>query len=168
MADEEKEKTAEGAEKKSKGGGFLSKLLIGLTVVTLQLLLSVVVVKKLVEPPPPQQQAEQTDQKEADPEEIGDVYLVEDVIVNPLNSRGRKFVNTSVAFVYKGKVGAELEKRDVQLRDMLIQTLSSRTVEQLSRPAQRDTLREEILEKTNELLKSGKIFAVYFTNFVMQ
>ncbi len=168
MADEEKEKTGEGVEKKSKGGGLLAKVLIGLTVVTLQLLLSVVVVKKLVEPPPPRPPAQQEEQQEGDAGEIGDVYLVEDVIVNPLDSRGRKFVNTSVAFVYKGKVGAELEKRDVQLRDMLIQTLSSRTVEQLSRPAQRDTLREEILEKTNALLKSGKIFAVYFANFVMQ
>ncbi|NOZ57028.1 MAG: hypothetical protein GXO73_09615 [Calditrichaeota bacterium] len=169
MAEEEKEKTSEDSGKKAKGGGLLPKILIGVAVVTMQLVLSVVVVKRLVEPPPPQPQAAQAQQdKEVKPEDIGDVYLVEDVIVNPLNSRGRKFLNTSIAFVYKGKVGTELEKRDVQLRDMLLQTLGERTVKELSQPAERDTLREEILRKTNELLTSGKVMAVYFTNFVMQ
>ncbi|RLE26975.1 hypothetical protein DRJ54_08265 [Candidatus Acetothermia bacterium] len=166
MAEEDAQKQAD-----EKGaGGLVPKLMIGLAVVALQVVLSVVVVKKFA--PSPRLTPVAIEEKKAKSEggnrDFGDVYLVEDVIVNPAGSRARKFLNASVAFVYSGKVGSELEKRDVQLRDMLLRVLGSYTAEQLADPAFRDSLRRAILEETNGILRSGEVDGVYFANFVMQ
>ncbi|MDZ7373513.1 MAG: flagellar basal body-associated FliL family protein [candidate division KSB1 bacterium] len=170
MAEEDSKGTQNAVEASNGRAGMLSKVLIGLAVIALQVVLSFVAVKKfgLVSPPvgtaaaPVEQEVRKGDIK------FGEVYLVEDVIVNPAGTSGRRFLNASVALVYNGKVGAELEKRNVQIRDILLQTLASYPMEKLCNPAFRDSLRAEILHKINGILTSGQLSGVYFSSFVMQ
>ena len=157
------------ATNEGKSGGLLPKILIGVAVIALQAAISFVLVKKFSAPPPAptaveEVKAEKSEEKVA----FGDVYLLEDVIVNPAGSKGRKFLNATVALVYSGKVGAELEKRDVQLRDTMLKVLGSYTTDQLADPAFRDSLRSAIKTEVNKILTTGEVSAVYFAAFVMQ
>jgi flagellar basal body-associated protein FliL len=155
---------------KSKVASLVPKVLIAMAVIALQAVVSFVAVKEfgLVRPQP----TVAVQAKKAEPgsivREFGDVYLVEDIIVNPAGSSGRRFLNATVALVYSGKVGSELEKRNVQIRDIMLQTLGSYPIEILSNPAFRDSLRSEILHKVNGVLTTGKVSGVYFSSYVMQ
>jgi len=106
---------------------------------------------------------------ETAPVKHGEIYQVQDIIVNPAASEGRRFLNVTVGFeYYDSATAAELEARDVQVRDMLISLFSSRTVEELDDLSEKEDLKREILRKVNVILKRGKVVRVYFVNFVMQ
>jgi len=100
---------------------------------------------------------------------IGEIYTIDNIIVNPAGSGGERFVKTSVALeLGEAKLDQELSKRDVQLRDILIGIFSSKTIEELTNSAKREDLREEVKQRINSLLVGGKIKNVYFTDLVIQ
>jgi flagellar FliL protein len=116
-----------------------------------------------------------TELKEKPPKErpqgdiIGQIYPIENIIVNPAGSNGSRFVKVSIGLeMGKVKLDQELKKRDVQLRDILIDVFTSKTIEEVINPAEREDLREEIKGKINSLLVSGKIRNVYFADLVIQ
>lgn len=166
MADQE---GIERVQEQGNKSSLIPKIAIGLAVLALQAGGSVVLVKKLVPPKPPAVSGEALQKNTHGKKDFGLVYLVEDVIVNPAGSPGRRFLNTSVAFVYdEGKVGSELEQRDVQIRDMLLRVLGSYRADQLANPSFRDSLRAAVLQEVNRILNSGEVSEVYFATFVMQ
>ena len=63
---------------------------------------------------------------------------------------------------------AELEKKEVQVRDLLNSILTSKGLNELVSIEQRELLRIEISKKVGELLKSGKLRNVYFSKFIIQ
>ncbi len=116
-----------------------------------------------------------TELKEEPPKEkpkddmVGQIYTIENIIVNPADSNGERFVKTSIALeMEQAKLAEELTKRDVQLRDILIGIFTSKTVEEITNPAKRESLRQEIKGKINSLLVGEKIKNVYFTDLVIQ
>jgi flagellar FliL protein len=73
------------------------------------------------------------------------VYRIENVIVNPAGSQGTRFLMASVAFeLADPKVESRLRERDAQLRDAVTGLLESQTLEMLTRPGARDTLRRRL------------------------
>ncbi len=112
---------------------------------------------------------EEAPQKKPKADMIGQIYAVSDIIVNPAGSSGERFVKVSIGLEMKdAKLGDELTKRDVQLRDIFIGIFTSKTVEELTNPDKRENLREEVKTKINSLLVSGEIKNVYFTDLVIQ
>ena len=100
---------------------------------------------------------------------IGRIYAINEIIVNPARTEGRRFLNVSVAFQFSDAiVGTELEKRNIQVRDVLISILTSKPVDAIDDAEEKDQLRQEILTNVNALLTTGKVEKVYFSNFVMQ
>jgi flagellar FliL protein len=100
---------------------------------------------------------------------VGSITPIEDIVVNPAGSGGTRYLCTTVALESTEPVVAdEVAEREPQIRDILIEILSERTVEDLSVLSARDELRAEIKTAVNNLLVSGEVVGVYLSNFVLQ
>jgi flagellar FliL protein len=97
------------------------------------------------------------------------VFLIEDIIVNPAGTAGRRFLSTSIGFEMESAHGsALLEQREAIIRDALITILSSQSIPELSDFKQRERLRKLIELRVEKLLNTDEVAAVYFTEFVLQ
>ncbi|MBD3297067.1 MAG: hypothetical protein GF341_00265 [candidate division Zixibacteria bacterium] len=99
----------------------------------------------------------------------GEVYLIEDLLINPKGTEGTRYLSTSLGLEVASPEAVEkLQERDLQVRDMLISILSSRTVTQLTSTTERERMRLEIQERLDNMLKGQQLLAVYFVDYVMQ
>ena len=102
-------------------------------------------------------------------EAVGAMLQVKDIVVNPSGTNGTRYLCTTVALeISNPLVEEEANAREAQVRDLLIEILSRRTVAELSSLEMRDHIRDEIERSVNQLLTSGNIDGVYFSNFVLQ
>jgi len=170
---EEKE-TQQEEEKKSEGGG--SKLLLIVIVVLLILLLAIggLVAYFLLgnneeKPDKQEQQKIEKKHKVESLAEIGPIYPLDPFTVNLVSANANRYL--------KCKIDLELDAPDLQqeadkklpaIRDLIIQILSSKSVEEIQTAKGKQKLKEEIKRKINEILTTGEIKNVYFTEFVIQ
>jgi flagellar FliL protein len=102
-------------------------------------------------------------------EDESGVFLIEDLIVNPAGTGGRRFLSTSIGFeLASPKATGLFEKREAIVRDALITILSSQSIPELSDFKQREKLRKLIELRVEKLLHTDAVAAVYFTEFVLQ
>ena len=102
-------------------------------------------------------------------EAVGSMFQIKDIVVNPSGTNGTRYLCTTVALeITNPLVEEEATAREAQVRDLLIEILRRRTVTELSSLEMRDHIRDEIGRSVNELLTSGEIDGVYFSNFVLQ
>jgi flagellar basal body-associated protein FliL len=96
------------------------------------------------------------------------IVILEEIIVNPAGTEGRRYLATRVGF-QSSSPNAELEigSRTALIRDVVISLLSSKSMAQLSSLSYRDTLREEIKGVANLQLKDTKIESVIFADYVL-
>lgn len=166
MADDDK--------KKGSGGSLKKMLIMWVPIFIVQLVVAYVVVAKFVKPrmnPKTEQVEKEIEKKNPNnySGEFGEVLLVEDVIVNPKGTDGRRFVNLSVGIECEsGTVKGELEKRAILIRDFMISLVSDRTIDQIDNAAGKDSLRFKIKNYVNELLPEYGVANVYFEEFIMQ
>ncbi|MCK4546018.1 MAG: flagellar basal body-associated FliL family protein [Candidatus Eisenbacteria sp.] len=100
---------------------------------------------------------------------FGEVYVIEDLVVNPHRSGGMRYACVSVGLEsLDPAVIREIGIRDAQVKDLLIQIFGSRTVEELSDVYTREEIRQEVQRRVEEILPAGELDAVYFVNFVLQ
>ena len=103
-----------------------------------------------------------------DGEKKNSVYRIDNVIVNPAGSQGSRFLMASVAFeVRDPKVEARLRERDIQVRDVVTATRESQTLEMLSRPGARDSLRHQLANVVRPLAGGARL-QVYLPQLVIQ
>lgn len=96
-------------------------------------------------------------------------HSIESIVVNPAGSAGTRFLSCSVSFELESKGDARAyEALDVQIKDVLITILSSKTVDELANITDRNRMRREILSVVNKLTAPAKAKAVYLTDFVLQ
>lgn len=99
----------------------------------------------------------------------GDIHLIENIIVNPAGTGGRRFLSTSIGFELSSpEATSAFETREAVVRDALITILSSQSIPELSDFKQREKLRRLIQLRVEKLLETDQIAAVYFTEFVLQ
>jgi len=107
-------------------------------------------------------------QNAADPS-FDHVYVVKDLIVNPAGTNGLRFLLTTIGLeVTSEETVKELEKRDVQIHDSIIEILTSRTLPELDDTSTRDSLKTSIREHINKELVTGSVINVYFSKFIIQ
>lgn len=154
-------------------------LMIGLPVFLVQLVVVVLVLKMFVftssgSAPTGAQAASKGDEHSKAGERgegsgAGAIFVVKDVIVNPAGTNGTRFLLTTVGFeVNSPEVQKELEAKEVQVRDILNTILTSKGLDELVDPGQREALRTEISERVNGALRSGSLSSVYFSKFIIQ
>ena len=101
-------------------------------------------------------------------EDIRPTYQVGDFTVNIAENDRISFVRASVVFeLESSEMTEELKKRKAQIRDRIISTLRAQNKEILEEPGA-DTIKGIVREKVNEILISGKITNVWFTELVVQ
>ena len=145
-------------------------VIIGVPLFLVQLAVVYFLVAKFVapgSPAPAPEQAKAAEQKEGT--EAKSIYVVKDVIVNPAGTNGTRFLLTTVGFEVNGvEREKELEKMEVQVRDVLNTILTSKGLEDLAGNEQREALRKEILQKVSTMLPAGSLTNVYFSKFIIQ
>jgi len=172
---EEKE-NQEVQEEKKEGGS--SKLLL---IVIIVLLLILLIVGGLVayfllsggdEEQPAQQQEPQKIEKKKKVEnmtEIGPIYPLDQFIVNLVSNNSSRYLKCKIDLELDApELQQEVDKKLPAIRDLIIRILSSKTVEEIQTAKGKEKLKEEIKRKINEILTTGEIRNVYFTEFVIQ
>jgi flagellar FliL protein len=97
------------------------------------------------------------------------IYTIEDIIVNPADTDGKRLLLTSVGLdVPQQKMEEELKTREAMVKDVIISTLSSKTIPELNNTAYRDTLKTTISKKLMTIVPAVKINNVYFSKYIIQ
>lgn len=97
------------------------------------------------------------------------MFYVEDLVVNPMGTAGRKILLTSFAIeVKKPNMKDELSNKKYLLNDLLIKIFGSKTVAQLSQSEFKDSLRIEIANQIKAYFPKVKVKNVYFSKFILQ
>jgi flagellar protein FliL len=97
------------------------------------------------------------------------IYSIDDIIVNPAETDGKRLLLTSIGF----DLQTEEEKKNMQakeiiIKDIVITSLSSKSFEKLSNFAYRDSLKLEISKKLKATIPQVKLNNVYFSKFIIQ
>jgi len=96
----------------------------------------------------------------------GTLYPMESFLVNITSDQGPKFLQTQMEFeLTDAATEDEITKKKAAIRDAIIVLLSSRTYKQIRETTGMLNLRRDILRSVNNLLTSGQIREVYFTQF---
>ncbi len=101
--------------------------------------------------------------------QIAIIYDMKPFIVNLLGNQGKRYLKAKVDIeVNSEEMVSELKERQSQLRDAILLLLASKSFEDISNPEGKTQLRNELVGRINEHLKSGTIQNLYFTEFVVQ
>jgi flagellar FliL protein len=103
-----------------------------------------------------------------DSEMASELVMLDEIIVNPAQTAGRRFLAVTIGFEVEGEERNIIENRKPLIRDDLIGLLSSKTITQLADITYRDTLRAEIRSKIEEELSPLPVARVVFTGYVLQ
>ncbi len=172
---EEKENQEEQKEEKSSGGS--NKLLL---VVIIVLLLLLLIIGGLVayfllsgndnpEDQPQEPKKIEKKHKVKEMTEIGPIYPLDQFIVNLVSNGASRYLKCKIDLELDSpELQQEVDKKLPAIRDAIIQILSSKTVEEIQTAKGKEKLKEEIKRKLNEMLTTGEIRNVYFTEFVIQ
>lgn len=107
--------------------------------------------------------------EENGPKEMGEVYMLQDIVVNPAHTGGMRYLVTSMGLELSDpSLEKEMEKREPQIRDQVITLLSRKGVEELVDVSRREEIREELLTAINAQLVGGKVRKLYFVKYVLQ
>ncbi len=166
MADEQEAKAAEEGEPKKKSKTMLF-VILGVAV----LLLGgggFFAYTKFFAPPPPEEGAEPVKPEDLAPK-VGEMFALDPFVVNLSDPKGKRYL--------KVKITLELESADAvdrvtklvpKLRDMVIIMLTSLTFEEVMTPEGKIQIRDELLDRFNQVLRPDRVLNIYFTDFVVQ
>ena len=90
-------------------------------------------------------------------------------LVNLYDPLGRRYVKMDVELeLVSPEVAKEVEAQNARIRDAMIMLLSSKTYQELSTQEGKHILRNEILDRINQILNGPKVVRVYYVNLVIQ
>ena len=102
-------------------------------------------------------------------EEPGPQHSLGEFVVNLNEAGGDRFLRCKVVVELNGtELEEEMKIRRIQLRDRIITYLSSLRFVDTQGLSGKEEIRRGIRSRINALLKSGRIEAVYFSEFVVQ
>lgn len=181
MAEEEKEET-----KEKKGGSKKIVLIIVIALSFIILLVLGVVVGLMLSSHPSEDTAATEAHKQptaktqpapkpntsgrySDFMNIGVMYPMDQFVVNLLSESGSRYLKTSLDLELSIEtLTPEMDKKKSIIRDIVIRSLSSKTIEEISTTKGKERLKDEIVSKINEILTDGYVKNIYFTDFIIQ
>ena len=90
-------------------------------------------------------------------------------IVNLADPLGRRFLRLTLDVEVNGKeAAADLNRSESRVRDAIILLLSSKTFTDLASMESKIILKNEIVDRLNQIIGAGRVSNVYFTEFVIQ
>lgn len=95
--------------------------------------------------------------------------VLTNLVVNPAQSRGSRYLLVSVGFEFTPAIPeAEFTAREPEVRDRILALLATKPVEFLVEPTNRDSLRQEIKTAVDSLVGAKRTTRVLFPQFVIQ
>lgn len=93
----------------------------------------------------------------------------EPTVVNLKGSNGTRYLKVRIGMeVTSDAVSEEIKNLDPQLSDYITEKLSTTDIQQMDNSAGRNRLRRELVNGINEILETGVVEKIYFTEFVIQ
>ena len=181
MADEEMEEIESSEDNEQSGPGLLfrlRKVFLLLGIIVVQAAAAYAVARFLILPRLPGEAAETTADSlaasaaspaPAGVQERGTIVMMDNVVVNLVDARGTHYLKVAVALEFKEKeLEQEINERMPELRDMLINHLASRRMEEVINRDAREIIKRQLLDLFNRRLQAGQLLNVYFSDFVVQ
>lgn len=95
--------------------------------------------------------------------------IIDNLVLNPANSGGTRFLMVTATFEVKDAAADELLKaRDAEVRDALLTYFGKQTVEDLTDMTRRAGIKSDLLAVFKTMFPVGTVKAVYFPQFVIQ
>ena len=174
------EKIEEQAEQEVTFDSKSSKKGIYLAIVVVQILIAAFLIWKFVFPEYQQlteteqvlndsAQKEEEQSESDEPHEIGVMYKIDNLTVNPKGTRGMRFAvfEFSLELPDAGDIQT-LDKYKTVLIDNYIKYFRNCSVAELSKNTMTDTLKQNLMKITNEVVGKQVVENVYFTQFVLE
>lgn len=96
------------------------------------------------------------------------MYMIDNLVVNPAGTHGRRFLLTTIAFEVPSEALVEImRERDAEVRDALVGVLGSKTVGDLSDVAARESVKEALRRAVEDLV-GVPVIRLYTPQFVIQ
>lgn len=161
-------------KEKKEGGGNKKKLIIIIAAVVLVLLIGGGVAgffmmknKKQEEEPDPAQEVPVPEISQET--EIGPMVEISEFIANIISEDNNHYVKAAMSLELSSEAAKEeATLRMPQIRDSILLLIGNKTYDELHDLQGKKQLKAEILSKINGYLQSGKVRAIYFTDFVVQ
>ncbi len=100
---------------------------------------------------------------------VGTMYPLKTFLVNIGDEEDNRFLKTTLTLELDDEaLKDELDKRIAQVRDIILLHLSTKRFPEVRSFDGKYILREELLEKLNNILITGKLKNIYFTEFIVQ
>lgn len=100
---------------------------------------------------------------------IGYLYGFDPIIVNLADTEIPRYLKIRIELEgYSPKPEEEIDKRIPQIKDAIITVLSSKTFKEIYDREGKKRLKEELLQRVEQLLGEHRIKKIYFTEFVIQ
>lgn len=97
------------------------------------------------------------------------VHLLENLVLNPAGSGGSRFLLLSVAIETGGATNTtDMTTRDAELRDIILTSLGTKTVDQLTEMTAREGIKTEVQNAIVARFGKGSVKRLYFPQFVVQ
>jgi flagellar FliL protein len=97
------------------------------------------------------------------------IFLVEDLIINPANTDGKRLLLSSLGFDVPSEADhKKLQDKEILLKDAIISVMGSKEIQKLSNITYRDTLRIEITDKLKKIMPDVKVNTIYFSKYILQ
>ena len=107
--------------------------------------------------------------EEQQKKEESSMFSLEPFVVNLSDQANNKFLKVSMQLELSGQALQETAKsKTPQIRDAIINLLTSKTSESLMSPEGKLQLKDEINMQVNQILGNNSVKNVYLTEFVMQ
>ena len=100
---------------------------------------------------------------------IGALFPLDTFIVNLADEKRKRYLRVTMQIELKDGEPVEiLEKRLVQVRDIILTILPTKRFQEIRSVDGKTLLRQEIMTRLNDLIKKEVINNIYFTEFVVQ
>ena len=97
------------------------------------------------------------------------VHLLENLVLNPAGSNGSRFLLLSVAIeTGSPTIAADMTTRDAELRDIILTSLGTKTVDQLTDISTREGIKVELMTAISGRFGKNTVKRLYFPQFVVQ
>ena len=110
-----------------------------------------------------------TSSRSTDYSQIGPMYPMDQFIVNLYNEGSSRYLKSTINFeLSMAELSVEMDSKKPLIRDIVIKTLSAKTYEEISTIRGKESLKDEIAMKVNQVLSDGQVNNLFFTDFVIQ
>lgn len=100
---------------------------------------------------------------------IGPIFQLDQFIVNLLSQGGRRYLKVSISLeMTTPNLENELNAKRAPVRDIIIDILTSKSIDDISTTRGKERLKEEIVQRLNEILVDGKIRNIFLTDMAIQ